>query len=130
MAKKKTEIQEIGKKATAKGKSAVKKKIAKSEPPEKKAAVKKKPAGREVKFALKATAAQWVCIVGEFNNWSADKGAMARGSGGVWTKSLRLKPGSYQYKFIVDGEWWADPENPEYCYNEHGTTNSIIDVPA
>jgi 1,4-alpha-glucan branching enzyme len=88
----------------------------------------KKSAARSVKFLLKAKAADWVSVVGSFNDWDPDKGGMKRGPDGIWTKTLSLKPGAYEYKFMVDGEWWADPDNPDFCYNEHGTTNSIVTV--
>ena len=114
----------------AKAKTAAKKKSqVKSKPAARKKAAPAASATRQVTFALKAKSAEWVSVVGEFNAWHEDKGAMKHGEDGVWTKTLRLKPGSYQYKFIVDGEWWADPDNPTFCYNEHGTTNSIVDVP-
>ena len=31
----------------------------------------------------------------------------------VWTKILQLPPGMYEYRYVVDGHWCDDPDNPE-----------------
>jgi 1,4-alpha-glucan branching enzyme len=116
------------KKAPAKKKAAAKKAPAKKAAAGKAAPAKAAATAAEVSFRLKAASAEWVSVVGTFNKWDPDKGGMKRDANGIWTKALKLKPGSYQYKFLVDGEWWADPENQDFCYNEHGTTNSILTV--
>ncbi len=30
----------------------------------------------------------------------------------IFTKKLNLHPGTYEYKFLVDGEWRHDPKLP------------------
>ena len=47
---------------------------------------------------------------------------------GVYTTTVKLAPGSYQYKFVIDGTWCADPENVNAVPNDHGTFNSVITV--
>ena len=47
---------------------------------------------------------------------------------GVYTATVKLAPGSYQYKFVIDGTWCADPENVNAVPNDHGTFNSVITV--
>ena len=114
----------------AKKKTAAKKPAAKAaaakKPAEKKTAAK--PAAKKTTFFLKATNATWVSLVGSFNGWNIETGAMKRNKEGIWEKSLSLKPGPHEYKFVVDGEWWADPDNDNWRYNEHGTTNSVIKI--
>ena len=44
----------------------------------------------------------------------------------MWEKFLFLYPGTYEYKFRVDGEWKNDPENPLICPNCFGTRNNFI----
>jgi type 1 glutamine amidotransferase len=39
-----------------------------------------------------------------------------------------LPPGTFEYKFLVDGQWVADPRNERVCLNSFGTTNSIVRV--
>ena len=50
--------------------------------------------------------------------------------GNSWKFPLRLKPGKYTYKFIVDGTWILDPGKPLFEENEHGTGNSVLWIPA
>jgi hypothetical protein len=128
MAKKTTEKKETtgGEKKVAPAKVPDKKAPAKKPAPPKPAA--KKATTREVTFLCKATQASWVSLAGEFNGWNIESGAMTRNAEGCWERTVSLSPGTYQYKFIVDGEWWADPDNPNFTHNEFGTTNSIIDV--
>jgi hypothetical protein len=47
---------------------------------------------------------------------------------GIWEKILMLYPGRYEYKFLVDGQWWNDPGNDRVCPNSFGTLNSIVKV--
>ena len=47
---------------------------------------------------------------------------------GVYTASVKLAPGRYEYKFVIDGTWCADPENLDFVRNEHGTLNSVVVV--
>jgi len=41
---------------------------------------------------------------------------------------IPLMPGRYEYKFIVDGQWREDPENPNHRIGDHGQNNSILEV--
>lgn len=48
--------------------------------------------------------------------------------GGVFKTALFLPPGRREYKFVVNGEWRADPECPELATNGRGSLNSVITV--
>jgi hypothetical protein len=39
-----------------------------------------------------------------------------------------LKPGKYEYKYVVDGQWQKDPFNNLFTKNTYGTENSIIEI--
>jgi hypothetical protein len=41
--------------------------------------------------------------------------------------SLMLHPGTYQYKYIVDGEWREDPKAPSLL-DEYGNCNNVVKV--
>jgi 1,4-alpha-glucan branching enzyme len=71
--------------------------------------------------------AKEVYVVGEFNNWDPRADRMVKTKGG-FRKTLRLTPGEYQYKFIVDGEWHNDPSAVRQVPNRFGTMNSVIHV--
>lgn len=42
--------------------------------------------------------------------------------------TIHLAPGTYEYKFVVDGEWVLDESNPNFAANDFGTLNSVINV--
>jgi chromosome partitioning protein len=87
---------------------------------------------REVVVHFRDSAANDVRIAGDFNGWVPDKGVRSRieseGVTRVWTKILSLPPGKYEYRYVVDGEWRADPENPEAVISSVGGRNSILVV--
>lgn len=83
-----------------------------------------------VSFEHFAPAARVVALVGDFNQWDSSKHPMKLGPGGQWQVAVRLKSGTYQYKFVVDGDRWEDDAaNPNKVVNEHGTSNSLCEVP-
>ncbi|MBI5672411.1 MAG: glycoside hydrolase family 13, partial [Nitrospirae bacterium] len=52
-----------------------------------------------------------------------------RSDGGVWTATIPLKPGRYQYMFVIDGKQWiADPLAPEETTDGFGAQNAVLDV--
>jgi len=54
---------------------------------------------------------------------------MTRSDGGVWTTTIRLKPGRYQYMFVIDGkQWLADPLATEDAGDGFGSNNAVLDV--
>ena len=103
-------------------------------PPEAEAALGGKPLGdpREVVVRFRDSDAHDVRIAGDFNGWVPDKGVRslieAEGGHRVWTKILQLPPGTYQYRYVVDGEWREDPENPEVTTSAVGGRNSVLVV--
>ena len=54
---------------------------------------------------------------------------MSRQANGEWIPSIALKPGRYQYKFIVDDQWTPDPDNSERVDDGHNGFNSVIQIP-
>lgn len=73
------------------------------------------------------THARKVCVAGNFNSWHSDTLEMYR-SGGVWQLPIYLKNGTYSYKFIVDGHWITDPQNPILHPDGEGNYNSYISI--
>src|SRR6185295_14701316 len=69
----------------------------------------------EVTFMYKPDAkAEAVYLSGSFNDWKPDGIPMdGPDAGGRYITRLKLKPGLYEYKFVLDGTAWrADPGNP------------------
>ncbi|SRR5581483_2987051 len=64
----------------------------------------------EHEFRFKAPDAKSVELMCEFNGWKGV--AMTKGDDGVWSTKVTLSPGTYAYKFLVDGkDWKLDPDN-------------------
>jgi chromosome partitioning protein len=87
---------------------------------------------REVVVRFKDSVAGDVRIAGDFNGWVPDRGVRSliasEGQERVWTKVLILEPGTYQYRYVVDGEWREDPTNPQSAPGPTGQPNSILHV--
>ena len=84
---------------------------------------------KEVKFTFHGDKGLKVFVAGEFNGWDPTAKALAyKARAGIYEATLKLAAGSYQYKFVVDGTWCADPENANAVANDQGTFNSVIEV--
>jgi len=113
-------------KCTAK-KPADKKSVAKKPAARKSAA--RKPAAKSVSFTIHADKGKSVYLAGDFNKWDPTAKKMAyKAASGIYAATVKLAPGTYQYKFVLDGTWCADPENVNAVANDHGTFNSLITV--
>lgn len=103
--------------------------VAPAKPAAKPAAKKATVKTQRVTFSVRAEPGSKVFIAGSFNNWDPSSKAMADKKGdGLYTATLSLAPGSYQYKFVIDGTWCADPECADWIQNDHGTLNSVKHV--
>ncbi|MBU2556276.1 MAG: glycogen-binding domain-containing protein [Bacteroidetes bacterium] len=79
-------------------------------------------------FDLKAhKAASSVFLAGTFNNWRPDELKLSRTDDG-WKLPLYLREGTHAYKYIVDGQWINDPENPDQRPDGRGNLNSFIGI--
>ena len=83
---------------------------------------------RVVILSYKDVPGKNVCVAGSFSDWRPDKKMIDRDCSGVYRCRLLLSPGAYQYKFVVDGEWRSDPENPNFVPNGFGSLNSVLTV--
>ena len=69
-----------------------------------------------------------VMVAGTFNQWRPEKALIDRDHTGVYRCQLRLSPGEYQYKFVVDGQWCLDSSNPNFVPKGIGSLNSLLVV--
>ena len=68
-----------------------------------------------------------VYLAGSFNDWKAT-GMKMEGpdAQGVYAAKIKLKPGTHEYKFVINGKTWrADPGNPEVV-GQYG--NSVLRI--
>lgn len=86
----------------------------------------------EVQFSLKLndSKAHIVAIAGDFNGWSPQANLLEDPDGdGIWTGTLNLEPGKYEYMFVIDGEkWLPDPNALRYVKDGFGNKNAILEI--
>ena len=82
-----------------------------------------------VKFTKEAEVGSQVYLAGDFNGWStSDYPMVDRYGKGEFAISIPLAPGCYQYKFVVNGIWCMDDNNPEVVISPMGTFNNVVKV--
>ncbi len=86
------------------------------------------PVAGGVLFRINAPSASKVSLIGNFNGWGEAVDMNDDDEDGVWIAIARLDPGTYEYKFIVDGNWQSDPSNPVDVDDRHGGKNSLVVV--
>ncbi|MCB9473613.1 MAG: hypothetical protein H6678_07370 [Candidatus Delongbacteria bacterium] len=88
------------------------------------AAVEALPDG-SIRFSAPFPHARVVQLAGEFSAWGARPALLER-EGERFVGTLYLDHGLHEYKFIVDGNWLPDPENPARSASESGQPNSVF----
>lgn len=80
-------------------------------------------------FVTRAPGAERVCLAGDFNNWSPEATPMDRQEASAdFQTLLKLKPGRYRYRLVIDGIWSQDPFNSYVESNPFGELNSVVEV--
>jgi 1,4-alpha-glucan branching enzyme len=97
--------------------------------------------GDTVTFRVKVPSARTVQLAGDWprNNWArgdAEAGEVLVGlmvktaDTGVWELAVRLGPGRYRYRFLIDeAEWLLDPENPRVIDDGRGGKANLLIMP-
>lgn len=82
-----------------------------------------------VRLVLLQPGARSVSVAGDFNGWNPAQTKLERADGGIWTVTIPLKPGRYEYMFVVNGKQWiADPLAAEDAGDGFGAHNAVLDV--
>ena len=89
---------------------------------------KKEVKSKRVAFSLEAPQVERVSVAGDFNHWNPAAHPLKRDKKGVWKIWLYLPPGTYEYRFWVDGEWQNDPKCADCVANPYGTFNCVRKV--
>ena len=79
-----------------------------------------------VRFEVECPQAARVCLAGEFNDWDPESRRMKRMKKGesLFVAVLDLDPGTYQFKYVVDGEW----ERPRDVILGHEGAGVVLSV--
>lgn len=83
--------------------------------------------GNQVTFNYEGNA-NTVSVQGGWDAWKSTAN-FSKVRDGLWSYTMELAPGKYDYKFIVDGDYVLDPENDETINDGNGHTNSLLIVP-
>lgn len=67
-------------------------------------------------------------MAGTFNDWRPGVTPTVSLGDGRCVKALVLRPGVYEYRLMVDGEWMPDPRASETAPNPFGEMNSVLEV--
>lgn len=79
-----------------------------------------------VLFKILAPEAVLVTIAGNFNGWNSLTTPLDKSTNGIWSILLPLPKGQkYYYKFVVDGYWIADPDNPD---TENASGSGVLSI--
>lgn len=71
--------------------------------------------------------AREVYLAGSFNNWASHDIDMTRTSSG-WEADVYLAAGTHTYRYIVDGAWYQDPDNPNLLPDGERGYNSVVQI--
>jgi 1,4-alpha-glucan branching enzyme len=81
----------------------------------------------EVTFEFDADAAETVSLVSEANGWQPVEMKKRKKDGVFFTKVRLPKTGDFQFRYLVDGQSWAnDSAADAYVRNEFGSENSVV----
>jgi 1,4-alpha-glucan branching enzyme len=83
---------------------------------------------RRITFSLSAPEAKSVAVAGSFCDWEASTYPLKQDANGTWKRIVTLAPGRYEYRFVVDDVWMADPDCAERTANPFGGENCVLNV--
>ncbi len=86
------------------------------------------PRTQNTTFKIELPDAQSVFLVGDFNNWDTHSNPMKKGKDGYWKTELKLQPGEYQFRYLVDGNYWVNDDTAPQIANAFGTDNSLATI--
>jgi len=73
-----------------------------------------------------------IYLAGNFNGWNPSDPAYLltdQDGDGMWSVTIKLSPGTYQYKFVIGGTTWIkDPYAPSEAPDGFGGRNGQFDV--
>ncbi len=84
----------------------------------------------KVTFSVEAKEANLASVVGDFNNWNPAEGELSKLKNGTFKGVFDLpKDASYEFKYVIDGDFVNEPESDSFKWNDFaGTENGVLEV--
>jgi 1,4-alpha-glucan branching enzyme len=95
----------------------------------KKQFIKTKPVCK-VTFSVEAKEADKASVIGDFNNWNPEEGALNKLKNGTFKGVFNIdKDASYEFKYVIDGTFVNETESDSFLWNEFaGNENGVLTV--
>lgn len=95
----------------------------------KKQFIKTKPVVK-VTFSVDAKDAGAAAVVGDFNNWNAEAGALGKLKNGTFKGVFEVeKDAAYEFRYLIDGAYANEPEADSFKWNDYANAeNSVLSV--
>mgnify|MGYP002700376881 CR=1 FL=1 len=84
----------------------------------------------KVTFTVPAKDAKSVSIVGNWNKWNTKAEPLKKLKNGTFKGTVNLeKDKSYEFRYVVDGEWKNEEQADAYAWNDYAAAeNSVINL--
>jgi 1,4-alpha-glucan branching enzyme len=91
--------------------------------------LKSKPVCK-VTFSILAEDANEVAVVGNFNEWNAEAVQLKKLKNGTFKGTVDLeKDNSYEFRYIVDGDYINDDQADAYAWNDYASAeNGVLNL--
>ena len=88
------------------------------------------PLAGHVRVVFELPACVWadrICVTGDFNDWRPDAHPLTQTRQGVWQVAIDLPSGnSYQFRYVIDGQWRTDSHADGFAESGLGSQNSVV----
>ena len=64
-------------------------------------------------------------MAADFTEWQQNAISLQKQKRGLWKTTVSLEPGSYEYRFLVDGQWRDNPDCSMRVRSPFGTENCV-----
>jgi RNA polymerase sigma-70 factor (ECF subfamily) len=78
------------------------------------------------RFAFADPSAKSVALVGDFNRWDPAATPLAKSPSGIWTRTLRMTAGRYEYAYLVDGKRWVTDGSARTSHDAFDVESSVL----
>ena len=84
----------------------------------------------KVTFSIEARDAQNVSVIGDFNHWNAKADPLKKSKNGTFKGTVDLQKGqSYEFRYVVDGDYVNDEEADDYLWNDFAAgENGVLNL--